>query len=62
MGVFPNPWYLPPCDGGRSGDRCALIEPRPAKKDSFAAFCDSGVDAPPIVGELEDNGAGDEES
>lgn len=36
VGVFPNPWYFPPCEGGRCSGRLALAPPSDAKYRSFA--------------------------
>ena len=46
---LPKPAYRPPFDGGKSAGRFTFACPRPAKKSSFAAFCEPayGLDTPP---------------
>lgn len=64
--MFPNPWYRPPWEGGKSAERDALAWPREEKNDSFADFWSCGVwlRLGVDIGELdaEPNEAGDEES
>lgn len=64
--MFPNPWYRPPWEGGKSAERVALAWPREAKNASFAVFwsCGGWLRFGVDTGELdaEPNEAGDEES
>lgn len=53
MGVFPNPWYFPPWEGGRCSGRLALASPNDVKYRSFAVCRSYAPSVKEGAGELE---------